>query len=107
MKGCRARVYVNGLRTLNFQVHYYGILPTPYDNGLALFLRKRVDLLVWHEGRHIDEIAWACFAAELQVISPSHTGSTAYDVENGLEFPVVMRSGLGVWLNHDGPGPEL
>ena len=84
-----------------------GILTTSYDDRFTRFVGERVDLLVRYIGWNIDEVARAGFTAEFQVVSPSHTGPAAHDVENGFQVAMVVGAGLGVGLDYDRAGPQF
>ena len=49
-------------------------------------------------------IARSGFAAELQMLPPSHPSPAADDVENGFELAVMVRSGLCIRLDDDCAG---
>ena len=66
-----------------------------------------IDFLVRHVRRDVDEIARARFGRELEMIAPSHARFAFDDVDDALEFAVVMRAGLRIGMNAYGAGPEL
>src|SRR5580693_5329435 len=41
------------------------------------------------------------------MIAPTKTGTAAHDVDYSFEFSMMMRAGLGVWVNYDCSSPEL
>ena len=57
--------------------------------------------------RDIDEVAGTGFSGELEMITPTHSSAAVDDVDDALEFAVMMRSGLGVWMDSDRARPEL
>jgi len=80
------------LRTLEIQINHDRILTTPYHNRFTGLVGAGVDLLMRYIRRNIDEVAWSRFAAEFQMIPPSHPSPASNDVENGFQFAVVVRS---------------
>lgn len=66
-----------------------------------------VDLLMGNEGRDIDEVAGFGFGKVFEVVAPAHPGTPAEDVDDALQFAVMMRAGFGVGLDADCPGPEF
>src|ERR1700693_6539833 len=87
------------LGALEVKIHHDRILTAAYHDRFARLVGESVDLLMRHVGRNVDEVARPGLAAEFQALSPSHAGSAANYVENGLQFAVVMRPGLGVGLH--------
>ena len=60
------------------------------------FVRVSVDFLVGHEGWHVDEVASSGFGDEFQIISPTHAGAPAEDIDDAFEFAVVVGAGFGI-----------
>src|SRR4029077_8967091 len=73
----------------------------------AALIRQRVDLLMWHVRRHVDEISGAGLLAELQPVTPPHSRPPPNNIEDGLKLAVVMGTCLCVWLDHDSSRPQL
>ena len=100
-------VRTHRLWTLDIQIHDNRILPASDHHGLTRYIYPGIDFLMRDVGRNINEIARAGFVAELQPIAPAHPGPTSDDVYNSLQFAMMVRTGLGVRLNHYGTGPQL
>src|ERR1700761_7730884 len=96
-----------GLRAWHIQIHDNRILTAAHDNGLAGFIRARVDLLMRNVRRHVNEIAGAGLIGELEMIAPAHARTAFDDVEHRLEFAMMMWSGFGVRVHHHRSGPEF
>jgi hypothetical protein len=107
MKGYPGLTRTGGLWSLEVQIDDNRILSVSHDYSLADLTWAGIDLLMWNIRRNINKIARAGLLAEFQLISPSHSNSAFDDVENRLQFPMVVRSGLGIRLNHHGAGPQL
>ena len=71
------------------------------------FVPARVDLLMRHERRHVDEIARPRFRRVLERVAPPHARAAADDEDHALELAVMMRAGLRVRVNRDRAGPQL
>ena len=56
-----------------------------------------VDFLVWHVGRHIDEVARPGFGGELQLVAPTHAGTALDHVDDAFQMPVVVGAGSWRW----------
>ena len=89
------------------QVHSDRLAITPHQYTLQLLVPQRIDFLMRHVWRHIDEIPRPCFGGEFQLLAPAHAGFAAEDVDDGLEVPVVVGAGFGIWVDGDRAGPEL
>ena len=92
MKRYFAYVHAGRLRTLDIEINHDRILTAPYHNGFTALVGVGIDLLMRYIGRNIDEVARSRFAAEFQMISPSHPSPASNDVEDGFQFAVVVRS---------------
>src|SRR4030095_526 len=57
--------------------------------------------------RNVDEVSGTRRRRELQLITPPHTGATFYDEDYTFELAVMMRTGLGIWVDGNGSRPEL
>lgn len=90
-----------------WQIDGDGLAIAPDQHTLELLVLARVDLLVRHPRRHVDEIARAGFSDKLELLAPAHARLALEDVDDALEVAVVMRTGLGVCVDGDGAGPEL
>src|SRR5271163_2296961 len=56
---------------------------------------------------NIDEIAGASFVDKFEIISPAKARTAANHVNDGFQFAVVVRTGLGVGMHDDRSGPKL
>jgi len=107
MEGGFAAAGAGRLRAFEVEIHHDSVLTASDDDSFTGLVSERIDLLVRYVGRNIDKVARPRFAAEFQVVSPSHTGPATNDVKDGFEFAVVMRSGLCVGLNYHRAGPQF
>lgn len=60
-----------------------------------------------HVARYEDKVAGAGLRDELKSRAPPHPRMTLYDVDDALQFAVVMRADLGVRRDADSAGLEL
>lgn len=91
--------FIGGFGTLDIQIHDYGILPASDYDGFTGHIQASVNLLMRHIGWNVNEVARSGLITKLQVIAPAHAGTATHDVEDCLEFSMVMGSGLGVRVN--------
>src|SRR5580704_12397510 len=103
LRGILRRIF----RARNIQVDDDRLLTAAYDHGLYRLIFAGVQFLMRHVGRDVDEVSRTRFIDELQVISPTKTGSAADYVDHRFQFAVMMRTGLGVGMHDDGSRPEL
>src|SRR5206468_2896899 len=82
------------LRRLDVQVDRHRLAVAAHQHAFERLGRAGVDLLVRHEGRHVDEVAGTGLGGELQVLAPAHARAALDDVDHALQRPVVMRAGL-------------
>ena len=87
------------LRALNRQVHDDWILPAADDNGFHRSIRPRVHLLMRNVRRHVDEVPGAGLCNEFQLIAPPESSMSSHDVEDCLQFAMVVwpRGDLGLY----------
>src|SRR5262249_15205499 len=95
------------LGRLNVEVDDDGLVVAAHQHAFERLVRARVDLLVRHVRRHEDEVTRAGLGGEFEPIAPPHPRFAAHDVDHAFQRAVVMRAGLRVGMDADGPGPEL
>src|SRR6516225_7363055 len=84
-----------------------GLLARAHQYAFERLVAARIDLLVRHIGRHVDEIAGAGLGDKFQMLAPSHP-RPALDHENdAFELAVMMCPGLRIGVDGDGAGPQL
>src|ERR1700734_1908914 len=114
LRGCcsaiRVKRHARTPRTGGFwgaqiQIDNNRILSVPHNYSLADLVRAGIDLLVRYVRWNVNKVARPGFLAEFQLITPSHSNSALYDIENSLQFSMVMRPGLGIRLNQHRSGP--
>jgi len=94
-------------RAWNIQIDHDGLLTAANDHRFHRLIFLRVEFLMWHVWRHVDEIARSGLVHKLQPISPSKTSAAAYDVNHRLDFSMMMGAGPGVWLHNDRSSPKF
>jgi hypothetical protein len=107
MKGNRCMAGAGRLGAPHFEVHDDWVLTAADDDGFASFIRPCIDLLMWDVGRNIDEVAWAGFPGEFEVVSPAHAAAAANNIEDGFKLAMVVRPGLGIGFDDYRASPEL
>src|SRR5579862_1653332 len=90
---------------LDLQIHYNRVLPAADHHGLHGSLRTRIQFLVRHIGRDVDKVPGIGLGEVFQIFAPPKSSAAAHDIQHGLEIAMMMRSGLGVRGDHDGPSP--
>src|SRR4029077_6841274 len=83
------------------------LLPASCQHAVKPSIRARVDLLMRHVGRDIDEIPCRGLGDEFQAVAPAHAGKAADYIDHTFQIPVVMRSRLSGGLDSDGAGPQF
>src|SRR5208283_160720 len=105
------RIVLWGVRsvlwTRNVQVDDDRLLATAHDHRLHWLVFARVQLLMRDVGRNVDEISRTRFIDELQMISPAKARAAPHHVDHSFQFSMMMRTGLGIGVHHDGSRPEL
>jgi hypothetical protein len=112
MQICMRRIYPPDILRLLYgldiwQIHSDRLAITPHQHTFQLLVLARVDLLMRHPRRHVDEIARAGLSHKLKTLAPAHPRLALEDVDDALEVAVVVRASLGVGMDRDGAGPEL
>ena len=59
------------------------------------------------EGGHKHKVSWTGLVYKLQVLSPPKASAPTHDVDDGLQFSMVMRTGFRVGMNDDRARPKL
>ena len=91
----------------NVEIHHHRLLAAAAEHAGQRLGVGGIDLLVRHEGRHVDEIAGPGFGDELERVAPAHARLAAHHVDHALDRAVMMRAGLGLGVDHDRAGPQL
>src|SRR6185295_17856342 len=84
-----------------------GFLAAADEDAAQHLGRAGVDLLMRHERRDVDEIAWPRLGGKLQMLAPPHARPAADHVDHALQLSMVVSAGLRVGLHGDRTGPEL
>src|SRR6516162_1058499 len=95
------------LHRLNVEVHDHRLAVAANQDAFQHLVRTGVDLLVRHEGRHVDEIAGPGLRGEFEPLAPAHACPALQHVNDALQRPVMMRTRLGVGMDVDCSRPEL
>jgi hypothetical protein len=80
---------------------------TSDQDALKALAATCVDLLVRNERRDVDEVADGSLGDEFKPFALPHPGAAFHDIDHTLEVTVVVGSGLGVWFDRHGAGPDL
>src|SRR5215469_3601868 len=95
------------LDRLDVEIDNDRLIVAAHQYAFECLVGRRVDLLVWHIGRHKDEITGSGFGDEFQSLAPAHSGAALQYINDALEMAVVMGPGLGVGVDLDRAGPDL
>ena len=93
------------LHRLNVEVHDYRLAVATNQDAFQHLVRTGVDLLVRHEGRHVDEIAGPGLRDEFEPLALAQAGPALDHVNDALQRPVVMRPRLGIGMDVDRSRP--
>src|SRR5208283_391314 len=77
------------------KVDHHRLLAAAHDHARQCQVVVRIDLLMWDEWRHVNEIARTRLRHEFEPLAPSHPGSSAHDVYYCLERAMMVRTGHG------------
>src|SRR3984893_4600260 len=91
----------------NVEIDNQSLLPTSCEHAVKLNILARVDFLMWHVGRNVDEIPRRGLCDEFQAIAPPQAGKTADYVDHAFEIPVMMRSRLCVGVDGYSARPQF
>ena len=95
------------LGTLDVEIHDHRILPASDYHRFTRHIWAGVNFLMRDVGRNINEISRCRLIAELQTVTPSHSGTTSHDVDHGLQFTMMVRGSFSVRLNNYGTSPQF
>ena len=95
------------LDRLDVEVHRDRLAVGAHQHAFERLVLRRVDLLVRHVGRHVDEVARPRLGDELQLVAPAHAGLALEHIDDAFEVPVVVRAGLGVGVDRHRARPDF
>ena len=101
---------VHLFRLLNhryLEIHHDGFLTTAAQHARQRFVLGRVDFLVWHVGRNVDEIAGPSLGHELKILAPSHARLATDNINDAFNGAVVVGPRLRIGMDDDRTGPQL
>jgi hypothetical protein len=107
VEGIVLRIVGRVFRAGNIQIDDDGFLTAAHDHRLDRLVFAGIQLLMRNVGRNVDEISWAGFVDELQIVSPAKAGAAAHYVDYSFQFAVMMRAGLSIGMHHYSSRPEL
>jgi hypothetical protein len=85
------RIPLSRLGTFDIQVHHDRFLSAADHHGFHRLIGTRIHLLMWHERRHIDEIAGSRFGDVFEMVAPTEASAAPDNVQYRFEFAMVMR----------------
>jgi len=100
----------HGLRLfdrLDVEIDRHRLAVRAHQHTFQHFVATRIDLLMRHVRRHIDEIAGTGLRGELQMLAPAHPRLALHHIDDALEVAVMMRAGLGVGPDRHRAGPQF
>jgi len=104
MPGCPA---LAGSGVRRSKLTTIGSCPSLTTYRFANLIWACIDLLVRYVRWNVDKVSRPSFLAEFQLVAPAHSSSALDDVENSLQFSMVMRPSLGIGLNQHRTGPQF
>src|SRR5688572_1579691 len=90
-----------------FEIHHHRLVVAADHHAFERLAAARIDLLVGHERRDIDEVARIGFGGELEPLAPAHPRLAAQHVDDALELAMMVRSRLGVGVDGHRTCPDL
>src|SRR6266436_1063868 len=91
------------LHRLDVEIDRDSLAVAAHQHAFKHLIAAGVNLLMRHVGRNENEIAGVGLRHKLQMLAPAHPRSALDHVDDALEVTVMMRAGLGVGLDGDGP----
>lgn len=89
------------------QINSNGLSITTHQHTLQLLVFLRIDLLVRHVRRDVDEIPGSSLGGKLEFVSPAHTSPALNDVNHTFQMPVVVGPRFRVRVDFHRPCPQL
>src|SRR5258706_1390839 len=89
------------------EVDHHRLLAAAAEHAGKRLAVARVDLLVRHVRWHVDEVARAGLGDELELVAPAHARLALHYIDDALYRAMVVRTGLGLRVDHHRAGPEL
>ena len=96
-----------GLDVGQVEVHDDRLLAAAHEHAGQRLVSTALISWCGHVRRHEDEVAGTGLGDELQPLAPAHPRAPLTDVDDALDRAVVMRAGLRVGMDDDGPRPQL
>ena len=87
------------------KVDHNGLLTAADDHSFYRLIGLGIHLLMRNVGRNVNEIAGASFIHKFEIIAPAETRASTNDIENGLQFPVMMNARSCRRLHRYGSSP--
>jgi hypothetical protein len=95
------------LHGFNIEVDDDCFLVATHDHAFQRLLRQSIYFLMRHVGRNINKVSRPSLGGVFQMFAPPHAGAPAYDVNDALERSMMVRSGSGIRIDSDRPGPDF
>ena len=106
MKRHAGMTRTGGFWSAHIQIDNNRILSVSHNYSFANLIWTCIDLLVRHVRWNVNKVPGPGFLGKFQLVAPAHSNSALDDVENSLQFSMVMRPGLGIGLNQHSTGPQ-
>src|SRR5438874_1982899 len=91
----------------NVQIYHDRLLTAADQHADEFLILAGVDFLMRDKRRHIDKISRPGLGNVLQMIAPTHTGTSMHHINHTLQIPMVVGTSFGMGMDSDGAGPEL
>ncbi|MNC85472.1 hypothetical protein D3C83_10720 [compost metagenome] len=91
----------------NIEVDDDRFLPASHQHAGERFIVVRIDFLVRHIGRHVNEVPGPRLGDEFEPVAPPHAGAAADHIDHAFDGTVVVGAGLGLGMDDDRAGPEF
>src|SRR5262249_45974916 len=95
------------LYRLDVEVDDESLLPAARQHAMQLDIIARVDFLMRHVRRHVDEVTWAGFGDKLKVVAPSQSCRTIDHIDDTFEVTMVVSARLCLGVDGHRTSPKL
>src|SRR5262245_26871295 len=92
---------------LDIEIDNDGFAVAADQHAFKRLIAAGIDLLMRHEGRHIDEIARPGLGDKFKTLAPAHPCLAPHDVDYAFERAVMMGASLSVGMDRYGAGPQF
>lgn len=107
MNGVLPQDAFRSFHRFNIKIDDNGILAGAHEHAFECLVFTRIDFLMRHKGRNIDEIARPGFRGKLETVPPAHASLALDDINDAFKIAVVMGAGFGIGMDCYRSSPDF